>query len=72
VQLLLRRGAQVHPDHGVRLVEVLRDVGHGEALSLERALAVHPGHGVADEISSFLGGDPGRLSFAGHGVAPER
>jgi hypothetical protein len=39
VELLLGRGAQVHPDHGVRLVEVLRDVGHGKALSLERALA---------------------------------
>ena len=79
MELLLGRGAQVHPDHGVGLVEVLRDVGDGKALGLERALAVHPGPGIAhaippphrSDITSAIGRwRSGRLCLAAHAVAP--
>ena len=50
MELLLRRSAEVHPHDGVGLLEVLGDVGDGEALGLEHTLAVHPGHGIAHDI----------------------
>jgi hypothetical protein len=49
VELQLRGGAQVHPHHGVGPLEVVGDLGDGEVLGLEDALAVRPGHGIAHD-----------------------
>jgi hypothetical protein len=78
VELLLGGGTQIYPYHGVGLVEVLRDVGDGKALGLERALAVHPGPGIAHDIPSppqrlherDRSGRPGRLCLVAYAVAP--
>jgi hypothetical protein len=45
VHVFLGRRAEVDPDDGVRLLEVLRDIGNRKVLGLENTLAVHPGLG---------------------------
>ena len=54
VELRDRGAAEVHPHHGVRLSEVLRDVGDGEALGVKHTLAVHPGRGITHCCSSMF------------------
>ena len=49
VQVLFRRAVEVHPDDRAGFFQVFRDVGDGEALSLQNPLAVYPGLGVTHQ-----------------------
>ena len=51
VQDLLRRGAQIHPDQRVRILQVVRHLGKRKVLTVQHALAPHPGRARSGHIT---------------------